>query len=232
MTTAHRPTWTPASGEASDYGNWSSGGKVSSQFSVKDLPGHTKLKLRKPEQIPELTSRADVERAEEKAEQAKVDASKRAILDGPAAEQLLSTGKPLMLMSSEVDTAKISRKYDDADDREEDDESDLDTSSDEDDDEDEEELLQRELEKIKQEREEARLKKEAEEAEAAEADASSALSSNPLLDPNATAQVKRKWNDDVVFKNQARSEPDVKKRFVNDTIRNDFHRKFLSKFMK
>jgi protein CWC15 len=30
----------------------------------------------------------------------------------------------------------------------------------------------------------------------------------------------------------ARSEPDVRKRFVNDTIRNDFHRRFLGKYMK
>ena len=29
MTTAHRPTWTPAVGSAADYGNWSSGGVVS-----------------------------------------------------------------------------------------------------------------------------------------------------------------------------------------------------------
>merc|ERR1712146_399324 len=36
----------------------------------------------------------------------------------------------------------------------------------------------------------------------------------------------RRWDDDVVFKNQARDEPKLKKRFVNDTIRNDFHRRF------
>ena len=41
-----------------------------------------------------------------------------------------------------------------------------------------------------------------------------------------------RWDDDVVFKNQARDEPQVKKRFINDTIRNDFHRKFLTKFIQ
>jgi protein CWC15 len=41
-----------------------------------------------------------------------------------------------------------------------------------------------------------------------------------------------RWDDDVVFKNQARDEPALKKRFVNDTIRNDFHRKFLMKFIQ
>jgi len=48
-------------------------------------------------------------------------------------------------------------------------------------------------------------------------------------EPNFT--VKRRWDDDVIFKNQAR-EPDNKKRFINDTIRNDFHKKFLEKYIK
>ena len=45
--------------------------------------------------------------------------------------------------------------------------------------------------------------------------------------------IKRKWNDDVVFRNQARdvSERDSK-RFINDTIRNDFHKRFLSKYVQ
>ena len=59
------------------------------------------------------------------------------------------------------------------------------------------------------------------------------MAGNPLMDASKrSSQVKRKKNGDVVFKNQARSEPEVKKRFVNDTIRNDFHRRFLSKYMK
>ncbi len=41
-----------------------------------------------------------------------------------------------------------------------------------------------------------------------------------------------RWDDDVVFKNQARGELKTAKRFINDTIRNDFHRKFLNKYMK
>lgn len=35
----------------------------------------------------------------------------------------------------------------------------------------------------------------------------------------------RRWDEDVVFKNQARDEPAKKKRFINDTVRSDFHRK-------
>ncbi|KAL0443250.1 UNVERIFIED_CONTAM: protein CWC15 [Sesamum latifolium] len=45
-------------------------------------------------------------------------------------------------------------------------------------------------------------------------------------------QKERKWDDDVVFKNQARGQTKTPKRFINDTIRNDFHRKFLQKYMK
>jgi len=46
-------------------------------------------------------------------------------------------------------------------------------------------------------------------------------------------KMKRKWNDDVVFRNQSRSEPDANKaRFINDTVRNDFHKNFMSKFMQ
>jgi len=107
--------------------------------------------------------------------------------------------------------------------------------SDDDDDDDDEEELQRELEKIKSERQAAALRKEEEEQLLNEKSArENALSGNPLvqgLDGGGQAKIKRKWNDDVVFRNQAASEPEVKKRFVNDTIRNDFHRSFLKKYV-
>lgn len=100
----------------------------------------------------------------------------------------------------------------------------------------------RELEKIKKERadEAARIeaqKKFLEERESRDA----VLGANPLLKSGGAggagagaldATVKRRWDDDVVFKNQARDEPQAKKRFINDTIRNDFHRKFLTKFIQ
>ncbi|KAL7231019.1 hypothetical protein ACSBR2_009319 [Camellia fascicularis] len=90
--------------------------------------------------------------------------------------------------------------------------------SDDDDDEDDEddtEALLLELEQIKKERAEEKLRndrqKQDEELKVKEADW---------------------WDDDVVFKNQARGESKAPKRFINDTIRNDFHRKFLHKYMK
>ena len=41
-----------------------------------------------------------------------------------------------------------------------------------------------------------------------------------------------RWDDDVVFKNQAREPKKEARRFINDTVRNDFHRKLLSKYIK
>lgn len=105
--------------------------------------------------------------------------------------------------------------------------------SDEDDDDDELEL-QRELERIKAERAAAQEKREAEERLAEEvAQREGALKGNPLLnlDGSSSEKVKRRWNDDVVFRHQTRSEPETKKRFINDTIRSDFHRSFLKKYV-
>jgi protein CWC15 len=60
-----------------------------------------------------------------------------------------------------------------------------------------------------------------------------ALIGNPLLAGEAaTGKLKRRWNDDVVFRNQAKGEPETKKRFINDTVRNDFHKRFLNKFVR
>ena len=35
-----------------------------------------------------------------------------------------------------------------------------------------------------------------------------------------------------VFKNQAREPKKEARRFINDTVRNDFHKKFLNKYIK
>ena len=110
---------------------------------------------------------------------------------------------------------------------------------------DEEAELLAELDRIRQERAEAAAQKAAEEAaEAEKALQSEVLHGNPLLQAKLAASVgtaggagasfavKRRWDDDVVFRNQARSEPKAQRRFINDTIRNDFHRRFLDRYMK
>ena len=64
------------------------------------------------------------------------------------------------------------------------------------------------------------------------------LTANPLLNQDlaeATASglysLRKRWYEETVFKNQARTQPKEKKRFINDTVRSDFHRKFLNRFV-
>lgn len=141
-----------------------------------------------------------------------------------------------------------------------DEDNDDDDDDDSDEEDDDEALLQAELAKIRAEREEKKQQQEAKEAaiemQAAE---QAAMIGNPLLNfhhhnnnNNDTASVvsgmthttaatsasgggrlKRRWNDDIVFRNQAKTEPKQQsKRFINDTVRNDFHKRFLNKFMR
>ena len=168
-------------------------------------------------------------------------------------------GKQLLLkQTADVDDEQIRAKYDDEDDVGDDDEggggrwndmddnnntetdSDLDASDEDDidsDDEDEEAALQAELAKIRAERAAAKEKEDAEAAAEEQAQMEeAALTGNPLLNADGVAssgRIKRRWNDDVVFRNQAKEEPNQnKKRFINDTVRNDFHRRFMNKFIK
>jgi protein CWC15 len=111
-----------------------------------------------------------------------------------------------------------SEGWSDVDEKEGDEESDLDASESDDesdsDDEDDEEALQAELAKIRAEREAAKQKEEAEKTAAEESQMEeAALIGNPLLSADGVSgRMKRKWNDDVVFRNQAKGEPEVKKR--------------------
>ncbi|KAI9183322.1 complexed with cef1p [Blastocladiella emersonii ATCC 22665] len=127
----------------------------------------------------------------------------------------------------------------------EEEEEDASSSDDDDDDsEDETEALMRELEKIKRERAEERERQEQARRDKEDAEREEALlTSNPLLQlggagPGGAGKakpdfsIKKRWDDDVVFKNQARVEDKPQKRFINDTIRSDFHRRFLSKYVQ
>lgn len=59
------------------------------------------------------------------------------------------------------------------------------------------------------------------------------IQGNPLLRAGAgNFTVKRRWDDDVVFKNCARQEENKKaSHFINDTLRSDFQKKFLDKYI-
>ena len=98
--------------------------------------------------------------------------------------------------------------------------------------EDEEAALMAELARIKEERAAEAREAEAAEREAAEAEKEEEVrGGNPLLG-GGDATLKRRWDDDVVFRNQTRTEPKKPRRFVNDTVRSDFHRRFLTKYIQ
>ena len=121
----------------------------------------------------------------------------------------------------------------DKDDTDDDDNDVSSSDSSDDDDEDDDEELYRELARIKAEREKERLEKEAEKAqEEQERMEMDALEGNPLLQGQASFGVKRRWDSDVIFRNQAKGDVQPKKRFINDLTRSDFHRKFMSKYVK
>ncbi|WWD18773.1 hypothetical protein CI109_103228 [Kwoniella shandongensis] len=150
--------------------------------------------------------------------------------------------------NGKVDKGKGKAVGDD-DDEDEDDDDDDDSDSD---DEDDTAALMAELAKIKQERaeEKARLDAEAS-ASAAISRESEIATGNPLLNLQAalgqspgtpasstttnttssTFAVKRRWDDDLIFKNQAVGHDDKPKKgeFVNDLLRSEFHKKFMHK---
>ena len=48
----------------------------------------------------------------------------------------------------------------------------------------------------------------------------------------SSSVMRKKWYEETVFKNQSRGEPVQQKRFINDTVRNDFHLRFMHRFLK
>jgi protein CWC15 len=104
------------------------------------------------------------------------------------------------------------------------------------DDEDDTAALLAELEKIKAGRAEEAARRETSRAAAEFAERAAELAGgNPLLHlqgGEADFGLKRAWHDDSVFKHQSRNEPVAKKRFINDTIRSDFHRRFLQRYIR
>lgn len=215
MTSAARPTFLPAMGGHSLRDTRA--GPISLQ-SAKDLAAHTKLKYRQRGQA----SKDELDQNELKKK-----------LLAKEQEYLMKMKKEGLQQTLEFDKIKDL----DADDSEKEFTSDEDDDDDDDDDDTFE--LMKELEKIKQERaeEQERQEREAAEAEMRERE-ERAIQGNPLLNDfdmqSTTSEVKlkRRWDDDVIFKNQSRGEDKPKKRFINDMLRSDFHRKFMSKYIK
>uniref|UniRef100_A0A0D9WKV7 Cwf15/Cwc15 cell cycle control protein n=2 Tax=Leersia perrieri TaxID=77586 RepID=A0A0D9WKV7_9ORYZ len=230
MTTAARPTWAPAKG-----GNEQGGTRIfgpSGKYSSRDLAAHTTLKPRKEgqntqEEVQKRNLRDELEDRERKHYSSK-DKSYAEERDRRKSASLLLEGS-----RREAEDKIVPREID-ADDSDVEPRSD-DESDEDDDDDDDTEALMAELERIKKERAEEKLRKERQQAEEdAKMKEAELMRGNPLININnaGSFNVKRRWDDDVVFKNQARGETKTPKRFINDTIRSDFHRKFLQRYMK
>ena len=131
-------------------------------------------------------------------------------------------------LAKQKDSSKLKitePKDDEASDQDEE-ESEKSGSSDSD---DEDELLM-EYERLKKEREE----KENREKEQIYENLTSKqeeeiLKGNPILD--SSYSLKKRWYEETPFRNQSLTEPKDKKRFINDTVRSDFHKSFLKKFI-
>ncbi|CAL1711604.1 unnamed protein product [Somion occarium] len=250
MSTAHRPTWDPA--QAKDV----KGG--SRQFSVRDMAAHTKLKFRQPgqtstDEVKKRDLRAELIAAEAEARDRKRKAEGKPPLAvehgtaGVVADDESNKRRKLLQEALEMDKDEEESEDEEKNGGEKEDE---DEESDEDDDEDDTAELLRELEKIKRERAEEKVRQEREESATTAAQREAEIATaNPLLNLAAalgqtphgvnttvpgTFAVKRRWDDDLIFKNQAMNSRDKDKsgQFVNDLLRTEFHKKFMAKFIK
>ncbi|RMZ74798.1 hypothetical protein DV737_g5721, partial [Chaetothyriales sp. CBS 132003] len=204
MTTAHRPTFDPARGKEALRGP---------AYHQRLLPAHTQLKVRQPGQ----GGAADTEVRDLRAELLAAESAHFAKTKGATAP---STGDSSKAPKRELESPPESTGDEDAEAKrrrilEESRDIDADSFG----------------KKIKKERAEQKAKEEAEKAAKEQEDREEHIAlGNPLLNPKAF-NVKRRWDDDVVFKNQARgTEQKSNKEFVNDLLRSDFHKKFMSKY--
>jgi protein CWC15 len=124
-------------------------------------------------------------------------------------------------------------------------EADDDDDDDDDDDEDDTAELMAELARIKKERAaDAARADQLKRVEEEKIRTENILKGNPLLNPSVRAtpmtsnefRVKRRWDDDVVFKNCAKADGSTSDKrvaqFVNDSLRSEFHRRFMDKYIK
>ncbi|XP_044532262.1 spliceosome-associated protein CWC15 homolog [Gracilinanus agilis] len=227
MTTAGRPTFEPTRGRGKGESDLS---QLSKQYSSRDLPSHTKIKYRQTTQdAPEEVCNRNFRRELEERERV---ASREKIRNCPTREHTTSSSESKKPRLDQIPAANL-----DADEPLTDEDEDFEEESEDDD----TTALLAELEKIKKERAEEQARKEQEQKAIEErVRMENILNGNLLLNltgpsqPQANFKVKRRWDDDVVFKNCAKGVDELKKdkRFVNDTLRSKNHKKFMEKYFK
>ena len=250
MTTAHRPTFVPRKGNNifTDI--------PTLQFSVKDLPSNTTLKLRFNERDGRYYNEDDFLRPRNKEEERKrmIKELKKREREEKRKKQKEEEKELLFLPNkrkkiSETISEKIDNKEEIKNKNEEKEE-----KNEEENEEDSEEELLKELEKIKKEQEEENKRKneqikekmekeiinlkEIKEKKEKESENSIGISFDLYNDNNFSSfslskpeefSLKKKWYEESLFKNQSRKETKPKKRFINDSVHSDFHYRFLDK---
>ncbi|KAI9265153.1 Pre-mRNA-splicing factor Cwf15/Cwc15 [Phascolomyces articulosus] len=236
MTTAARPTFDPARGNDSKAPSF--------QYSSRDLASHTKLKFRQPGQgtTDEIGDRERLKEELRKAEQEYYESKEEGGSSNNDGQKLIgdsdqdSEARRQKLLEEAERMASLDKDESDSESDSGGSSSSEEESDDDDDDEDNTAELLATLQKIRKERAEEKERQEREKLEEEEAQREEeAMTGNPLLqigNEKRDFSVKRRWDDDVVFKNQARGADEKnKKRFVNDMLRSDFHRRFLTKYI-
>lgn len=253
MTTAHRPTFDPARGKDAQRGP---------AYHQRLLPAHTVLKHRQAGQggvgglgAAPRDLRAELLKAEAAVKARSGGALPEPQFDDEGGEAATPSTKRKLLTNEDADAAAAEEEEEEEDpetkrrriileearDVDADSDSSTHSASDSDSDsdsEDEEAELLRELAKIKAERAAQRLAEEAKQAaEAQEKREVDIALGNPLLNKERQQEfgVKRRWDDDVVFKNQARGTEERakgRKEFVNDLLRSDFHKRFMGRYVR
>nr|ACO14684.1 CWC15 homolog [Caligus clemensi] len=206
MTTAARPTFDTARGGSGARERDLSA--MTKQYSSRDLPSHTSLKSRERGQgtVEDLSGKDFKRELEER--------------EGRGSEKRSSSTKShLEYTSKKSRTEALPPPANlDADDPLE-----ASDNSDSSDDDDDTALLMAELNKIKKEKALEEVKKEEQHrAEVEKIRMENILSGNPLLknklaesSDKLNMKVKRRWDDDVVFKNCSRAEPDKKEKTLS-----------------
>ena len=240
MTGAHRPTWKSATGGTEQGGNIQY--IPTRQYSSRDIPSHLKLKVRVTgqgtiDEASKIDFKQDLLERERQAQIAKGEV----VEEGPLVIQEIEDAYSLEKYMDEILKKGGKRlRPEDQNPFPQDEDVDLSEADNEfegreveEENEDDDVELMREFEKIKKEREEEQKKKEMERLEEQkEKQREDIMKGNPIY--NSTSySLKKRWTEDTIFKNQARVLPkDRSNRFINDIIRSDFHRKFLSKYVQ
>ena len=232
MTTAHRPTYNPSRGKDTILPN------PSLQYSARDLPANTVIKYRRAELLGNASKEEMIMllRKRERESMLNQDKDKELEVDVDNNDDDEVHIKQSLQINGDINNndeeyPEIVNVFEQDKDYEYSDNSDNESNNNSLD--SEQELLI-ELEKIKQAQKEEKEREELEQQKQSELNI---LKSNPLLNQsidNVSSvsegySLKKKWYEDTVFKNQSKLEQKVKKRFINDTVRSDFHRKFLNK---